>query len=169
MSAQATGPETLGSLSDEPEINDPNSKQAKEISGKSPMQIAFGRLRRDKIAITCAIVVLFFLLVAVFADLIAKAFGVSLDTVTACEVLECNFAEPGVGYPKTGPPFYPFDPEHPFGIAPRTGADNLAHWIYGCRTSLLIAGAATLFASVTGIIVGLVAGFTGAFITLRTA
>ena len=129
MSVQATGPETLGSLSDEPEINDPNSKQAKEISGKSPMQIAFGRLRRDKIAITCAIVVLFFLLVAVFADLIAKAFGVTLDTVTACEVLECNFAEPGVGYPKTGPPFYPFDPEHPFGIAPRTGADNLAHWI----------------------------------------
>ena len=67
----------------------------------------------------------------------------------------------GQGYPKTGPPFYPFDPEHPFGIAPRTGADNLAHWIYGCRTSLMIAGAATLLASLTGIIVGLVAGFAG--------
>ena len=113
MSAQATGPETLGSLSDEPEINDPNSKQAKEISGKSPMQIALGRLRKDKIAIVCAVVVLFFLLVAIFADLIAKAFGVSLDTVTACEVLECNFAEPGVGYPKTGPPFYAVRPRAP--------------------------------------------------------
>jgi peptide/nickel transport system permease protein len=105
--------------------------------------------------------VLFFILVAIFADLIAKAFGVNLDTVSACEVLECNFAESGVGYPKTGPPFHSFDPEHPFGIAPRTGADNLAHWIYGCRTSLIIAGAATLFASVVGIVVGLVAGFAG--------
>ena len=51
MSAQAAGPETLGSLSDGPEITDPNSKQAKEISGKSPMQIALGRLRKDKIAV----------------------------------------------------------------------------------------------------------------------
>ena len=161
MSAPAAGPETLGSLSDEPDINDPNSKQAKEISGKSPMQIALGRLRKDKIAVACAVVVLFFLLVAIFADLIAKAFGVSLDTVTACEVLECNFANPGVGYPKTGPPFHPFDPEHPLGLAPRTGADNLAHWVYGCRTSLLIAGTATVIASVTGIVVGLVAGFAG--------
>ncbi|MCY4727369.1 ABC transporter permease [Nocardioides sp. STR2] len=161
MSAQATGPETLGSLSDEPEITDPNSAQAKEISGKSPFQIAMARLRRDKIALVCAAVVLFFILVAIFADLIAKAFGVSLDTVTACDVLECNFAEPGVGYPKTGPPFHSFDPEHPFGLAPRTGADNLAHWVYGCRTSLLIAGAATLFSSVVGIVVGLVSGFAG--------
>ena len=100
----------LGSLSDEPEIGDPNSKKAKEIAGKSPMQIAFGRLRRDKIAITCAIVVLFFLLVAVFADLIAKAFGVSLDTVTACEVLECNFAEPGCRLPQVGPAVLPVRP-----------------------------------------------------------
>lgn len=161
--SQPTAPETLGSLTDEMPV-DPNTKAAKAIAGRSPMQIAFGRLRRDKIAMTCAIVVLFFILVAVFADLIAKAFGVNLDTVTACEVLECNFASSGVGYPKTGPPFHSFDASHPLGIAPRTGADNLAHWIYGCRTSLIIAGAATLFASVTGIIIGLVAGFAGGIV-----
>ena len=44
MSAGTAGPETLGSLSDEPEIQDPNSQKAKEISGKSPMQIALRRL-----------------------------------------------------------------------------------------------------------------------------
>jgi peptide/nickel transport system permease protein len=158
--SQPTAPETLGSLTDEAPV-DPNSKMAKEITGKSPIQIALGRLRRDKIAVTCAIIVLFFILVAVFADLIAKIFGVNLDTVTACEVLECNFASPGVGYPKTGPPFHSFDSSHPLGIAPRTGADNLAHWIYGCRTSLIIAGSSTLFASVVGIVIGLIAGFVG--------
>lgn len=161
MSTETTAPETLGSLSGETIVGDPNSAAAKEISGKSPMQIAMGRLVKDKIAITCAVIVLFFVLVAIFADLIAKAFGVSLDTVTACEVLECNFANPGVGLPKTGPPLYGFDVEHPFGIAPRTGDDNLAQWVYGARTSLLIAGAATVFASVTGIVIGLVAGFAG--------
>ncbi len=158
--SQPTAAETLGSSTDESSV-DPNSSLAKEITGKSPFRIAIARLRRDKIAVACAIVVLFFVLVAVLADVIAKAFGVSLETVTACEVLECNFANPGVGYPKTGPPYHGFDPEHPLGIAPRTGADNLAHWIYGARTSMMIAGAATLIATVVGIVIGLVAGFAG--------
>ena len=160
MSTETPAPETLGSLSGEAVV-DPNSSVAKEISGKSPMQIALRRLVKDKVAVLCALVVLFFVLVAIFADLIAKAFGVDTVTVTACEVLECNFANDGVGYPKAGPPFHGFDPEHPFGIAPRTGDDNLAQWIYGCRTSLLIAGSATLFASIVGIVIGLVAGFAG--------
>ena len=164
MSTETTAPETLGTLSGEANVGDPNSRSAKEISGKSPMQIAFARLRKDKVAITCAMIVLFFILVAVFADLIAKAFGVSTDTVSACEVLECNFANPGVGLPKSGPPLYGFDPNHPFGIAPRTGDDNLAQWVYGCRTSLIIAGSATLFASTVGIIIGLVAGFAGGIV-----
>lgn len=146
-------------LSDEPE-----RKSDKAIVGKSPLQIALGRLRKDKVAVVCALIVLFFVLVAIFADLIAKAFGVSLDPVRACDVLECNATNPGVNYPKIGPPYYGFDAEHPFGIAPRTGADNLAHWIYGCRTSLMIAGAATLVASVVGITVGLVAGFMGGIV-----
>lgn len=158
--SQPTAPETLGSLTDETPV-DPNSKVAKEITGKSPVQIALGRLRRDKIAVTCFILVMFFILVAIFANVIAKLFGVSLDTVTACEVLECNFASSGVGYPKTGPPFHGFDPSHPLGIAPKSGADNLAHWVFGARTSLIIAASATLFASVTGVIIGLTAGFLG--------
>ena len=57
MSAGTAGPETLGSLTDEPEL-DPNSQQAKEIAGKSPMRIALGRLARDKIAVVCALFVL---------------------------------------------------------------------------------------------------------------
>ena len=55
MSAPATGPETLGSLSDEAEVTDPNSKQGKEIAGKSPLQIAFARLRRPDRSMTVAL------------------------------------------------------------------------------------------------------------------
>jgi len=157
--SQPTAPETLGSLTDEAPV-DPNSKQAKAIAGRSPMQIALGRLMRDKIAMVCAAVIVFFLCVAVFAPLITRLFGVSTDTVFPSQFLDML----GGGMPLKGPPEHGFDPEHPFGIAPQTADDNLAYWVYGCRTSLTIAASATLFASVVGITVGLLAGFLGGIV-----
>jgi peptide/nickel transport system permease protein len=154
--SQPTAPETLGSLSDETPV-DPNSKKAKEISGKSPMRIAVTRLMHDKIAVICALVVVFFVLVAVFAGTICKIFGVSTETVFPSQFLDVL----GGGMPLKGPPLNGFDPEHPFGIAPKTADDNLAYWVYGCRTSLIIASTATLIASGVGVIVGLLAGFLG--------
>jgi len=154
MSAQAT-PETLGKLSDAPPPRDPNTSKAKAITGKSPMRIALGRLARDKIAVICAATVLFFALVAIFAPLICRLFGVSLETGRATTLIGYN------GLPLKGPPNNAFDPQHPFGVAPRTGKDNLAYWVYGARTSLLIATVATLFASTLGVILGLLAGFLG--------
>ena len=121
------------------------------------MRIALGRLMKDKIAVICAAVAFFFVLIAIFAGVIANFFNVSLEAPFAAEVLDILAG----GLPKEGPPLHGFDPEHPFGIAPRTGEDNLAYWLYGCRTSLIIAGTATLFAATFGIFMGLVAGFVG--------
>ena len=159
MSAETAGPETLGSLSTEPGHQDPNSQQAKEISGKSPMRIAMGRLARDKIAVVCAVVVLFFIICAVFAGPISSAFGVSLETPLASE--RVDGLNNGLPKPEMGPPDGPFTMDHPMGVAPRTGEDNLAYWLYGCRVSLTIATTATLFASVVGVIIGLLSGFLG--------
>ena len=159
MSADTAGPETLGHLSDEPEHQDPNSQQAKEIAGKSPMRIAMGRLARDKIAVVCAVIVLFFIICAVFAGPISHLFGVSLDTPLASE--RVDGLNNGLPKPEMGPPNGSFTWEHPMGVAPRTGEDNLAYWLYGCRVSLTIATTATIFASLLGIIVGLLAGFLG--------
>ncbi|MFC5179493.1 ABC transporter permease [Nocardioides taihuensis] len=156
MSAQIAGPETVGHLTDQAPPPDPSSTKAKEIAGKSPMQIAFGRLVRDKIALFCAFVILVFVLVAVFAGVICSIFGVTTDTVFASE-----YVDGLTGMPLTGPPLHGFDPNHPFGLAPQTGEDNLAYWVYGCRTSLSIAFMATVFASSVGIVLGLLAGFLG--------
>ena len=153
------GPETLGSLSDEPATQDPNSQKAKEIAGKSPMQIALRRLAQDKVAVVCAVVVLFFVICAVFAGVIARMFGVSLETGLASEYVDG--LNNGLPKPEMGPPDGPFTWDHPMGVAPRTGEDNLAYWLYGCRVSLTIATVATLIASTVGIVVGLVAGFIG--------
>ncbi|MDT0187829.1 ABC transporter permease [Microbacterium sp. ARD31] len=159
MSAETAGPETLGSLSNEPDRQDPNSQQAKEIAGKSPIRIALGRLVRDKIAVVCAVVVLFFIICAVFAGPISSLFGVSLETPLASE--RVDGLNNGLPKPEMGPPNGPFTWDHPMGVAPRTGEDNLAYWLHGCRVSLIIATTATAFASILGTIVGLLAGFLG--------
>jgi peptide/nickel transport system permease protein len=159
MSAQTAGPETLGHLSDEPPTKDPSSAKAKAITGKSPMRIAMGRLARDRIAMLCLAVVIFFALVAIFAGVICSVFNVSTETVISTERVDGL-----TGMPLTGPPLHGFDSAHPFGIAPRSGEDNLAWWVYGCRTSLMIATIATVFAATLGVVLGLLAGFLGGIV-----
>lgn len=150
-------PETLGVLSEEPPPDDPNSAKSREVAGKSPIRIAAVRLRKDKIAMVCLAVVLFFVIIAVFAPLIAKIFGVDTETVLASERIDML----GGGLPIAGPPLHGFWAAHPFGVAPNTGDDNLAYWLYGARTSLTISAASTVIASTVGITLGLLAGFLG--------
>ena len=161
--SQPTAPETLGSSSMLDESTaDPNSAAAKEVAGKSPMRIAAGRLLKDKIAMVCVFVILFFVLVAVFAGTISNIFGVNTDTQSPSQYLDV--LNGGMPKPEYGPPNGGFTMDHPFGIAPRTADDNLAYWLYGARTSLMIAGGATLFATIVGIVVGLMAGFMGGMV-----
>jgi peptide/nickel transport system permease protein len=122
------------------------------VAGRSPLQIAWARLRKDKIAVVSAIVVLFFLLVAIFAPLICSAFGVDPDTRYS-ELLEFD------GYPAVGPSL-----DHPFGIEPTNGRDLFARWVYGARYSVMIAVIAASVATFLGIVVGLTAGFFGGWV-----
>lgn len=153
MSASVVPPDHVATHSETPTDDSGGQKQ---ITGRSPMRIALGRLLRDKIAVLCAVVVLMFVLVAIFAGVICDILGVNTevgDPATQLNVL--------TGLPLEGPPNGGFDPDHPFGIAPRTAKDNLASWVYGCRTSLLVAALATAIASVIGIVTGLLAGYLG--------
>ena len=40
-----------------------------DVAGRSPTQIALSRLRSDKIALVCSVIVLIFVLIAIFAPL----------------------------------------------------------------------------------------------------
>ncbi|WP_426246426.1 ABC transporter permease [Nocardioides sp. LHG3406-4] len=126
-------------------------------TGRSPLRIAVGRLRQDTVAMVCLAIVAVFVLIAIFAGVIAGFFDVALGPGNPAQQLDFL----GDGMPLKGPPNYSFDPEHPFGVAPKTAVDNLAYWLYGCRTSLTIASTATLFATLIGVVMGLVAGFAG--------
>ena len=128
----------------------------KAIAGKSPTQIALRRLRQDKVALVCTVVIVFLVLVAAFAPLITRAFGIYWDVSdpkapNTTDVLAFD------GYPKIGPPFNSLHLDHPLGVAPRKGYDNLAYLVYGLRTSLMVALLATIVSTFIGIALGLIA------------
>jgi ABC-type dipeptide/oligopeptide/nickel transport system permease subunit len=128
------------------------------VAGKSPTQIALQRLRKDKMAVLCAVVIAVLVLLGVLAPLITHVLGIYWNVTDPrspdpSSVLEYD------GYPAIGPPFHGFDPKHPLGIAPSTASDNLAYLLYGLRTSLIVATAATVLSTMIGLVLGLMAGF----------
>ncbi|MGC4942160.1 ABC transporter permease [Kribbella sp. DT2] len=120
--------------------------------GKSPTRIAMERLRKDKLAVICACIVLFFILVAIFAPLLAKLEGGDIGT------FQTDLVD-AYGFPVSGP-----TADHWFGVEPKTGRDNFARWVYGARPSLIVAFVATLFGTVVGVVMGLLAGFLGGWV-----
>jgi peptide/nickel transport system permease protein len=144
-------PDSTVGVEDHPASAEP-VRTAATPHGKSPSRIAFDRLRKDKVAVTCACVVLFFILVAVFAPLLAHLEGQNYSTFHTDLVDEYGF------------PTIASTAEHWFGIEPKTGRDNFARWVYGARPSLIIAFLATLFGTVVGVVMGLLAGFLGGWV-----
>ncbi len=126
---------------------------SQEIAGRSPMQIALARLRQDKIAIACLVLVVIFALIAIFAPLLTRLFGVELNAGSPSKDLD------QFNFPLIGPPDHGFTWEAPLGLEPNSGDDLLAEWFFGARTSLIVATVATLASTLIGVTVGLVAGF----------
>ena len=120
--------------------------------GRSPTAIAVGRLRRDRVAVVCAAIFLLFVLIAIFAPVLAAIEG--QDPYTLHQDLIDDY-----GYPTIGP-----TADHWFGIEPRLGRDLFARFVYGARPSLIVAGTVTVLTTVAGTAVGLIAGFAGGWI-----
>lgn len=111
--------------------------------------MALDRLRNDRVAILCAGIVIFFILVAIFAPLLAKIEGQSPDALN----MDLVGADT---YPTVGP-----SSTHWLGIEPKLGRDNFARWAYGSRPSLIIGFVAATFSTIIGVTIGLIAGYLG--------
>jgi len=98
---------------------------------------------------TCAGIVGLFVLIAIFAPLLAK-----LEGQSPAELHQDLIDQ--YGFPTIGP-----TAEHWFGVEPRLGRDLFARWVYGARPSLIVAGTVTILTTIIGVVVGLVAGFAG--------
>lgn len=126
--------------------------------GRSLGQIAWLRLRRDKVALAGAAVLVFLILVAIFAPLIVRVLGDPpnefhqdlIDTAGGTLTPLGRFG--GMSW------------DHLMGIEPLNGRDIFSRIVYGSRISLLIAFLATLLSVVIGTTLGIVAGFFGGWV-----
>ena len=143
-------PEIVSSIavSDASEIDTAPDAPAAKIQGRSPWKLAFERLRRDKAAVACAIIIILIVLMAIFAPLFAK--------ITGHPPNEQYF---DIGLTLDG---QPKPPNSTFWMGTDdVGRDVLVRIAYGARVSLIVGVAATFLTVTIGTVVGLAAGYFG--------
>ena len=124
----------------------------KAIEGRSLGQIAWMRLRQDKVAMGGGIVVILLILIAIFGPYIVQ------NPLTYHEnLIDPTFSRP---YGTLGG----ISAAHPLGVEPITGRDLLARVVNGARVSLVIAFLSTALAVGIGVVMGVIAGFFGGWV-----
>ncbi|WP_256795287.1 ABC transporter permease [Terrabacter sp. Ter38] len=126
-------------------------------TGRSPGQVAWARLKRDKVAIICSAIILFFLLVAIFAPFLVSLEAV--DPITGAKADPSTVHTELVDF--NGLPTVGASSAHWLGVEPRLGRDLFARWAYGARPSLIIGFVAAFASTIVGVALGLVGGYLG--------
>jgi peptide/nickel transport system permease protein/oligopeptide transport system permease protein len=124
----------------------------KAIEGRSLGQIAWMRLRQDKLAMVGGGIVIFLILVAIFGPLLVQN-----PTTYHSDLIDPVFSRPKG-------PFGGISLAHPFGVEPVSGRDMLSRVVNGARVSLIIAFLATGLAVGIGVVMGVIAGYFGGWI-----
>ncbi|WP_433501060.1 ABC transporter permease [Sphaerimonospora sp. CA-214678] len=128
---------------------------AKAIQGRSLGQIAWMRLKRDRVAMAGGFVIIFLILVAIFAPVLVRWFGHPPNEFHQ-EMIDTLTMQPKGG---TG-----ISADFLFGVEPVNGRDLFSRVVYGARISLLVAFLATLLSVVIGTIMGITAGYFGGWV-----
>jgi peptide/nickel transport system permease protein len=148
---------TIDPTTDHPLADEPTSGPADEapvgraIEGRSPWQLAWHRLRRDRVAMVSLAVIILIVLMALCAPLIAGLTG----------------HPPNEQYRQSGlsPDGLPIGPSSTFWLGTDDlGRDILVRIAYGARISLLVGVVATALTVTIGVVIGLVAGFLGGIV-----
>jgi peptide/nickel transport system permease protein len=126
------------------------------IQGRSLGQIAWIRLKRDRVALAAMVVIVLLILIAIFAPLIVKLIGHPPNEFHE-DLIDPNLQVP---YGRFGGASWDF----PFGVQPVNGRDLFSRVIYGSRISLLIAFLATLLSMIIGTVLGVIAGYFGGWV-----
>lgn len=126
------------------------------IQGRSLRQIAWSRLRRDRVALLGGAVVVLLILAAIFAPVIVKVLGHPPNEFHQDQV------SPDLQI-STGH-FGGVSRHFLFGVEPINGRDLFSRVVYGARISLLIAVLSTSLSVVIGATLGITAGFFGGWV-----
>ena len=130
---------------DHPETESPRQPA---IEARSPWALGWMRLRRDRVAMACLVVIVLIILVAIFAPVFAAITG----------------HPPNEQYRQTGltPDGLPRGPSREFWLGTDDlGRDILVRIAYGARISLLVGVAATALTVIVGVVIGIAAGYLG--------
>jgi ABC-type dipeptide/oligopeptide/nickel transport system permease subunit len=122
------------------------------IEGRSLGQIAWMRLKRDKIAMAGGTVVVLLILIAIIGPYF----------VQDPNLFHANLINPT--YSRPNGPFGGISLAHPLGVEPVTGRDMLARIVVGARYSLLIGFLATALAVLIGVVMGVISGYFGGWV-----
>jgi peptide/nickel transport system permease protein len=152
------GPET--SLHDE---TTPTADAAQErntgekaIAGRSLKQIAWRRLKRDRVAVGGGIVIIVLIVVAIIAPLLIKMFGHPFDEYHNDRI------DPTLGLPlgKLGG----ISKDYILGVEPVNGRDIFSRIVYGAQTTLTVAFLSAFLSTFLGVLFGMSAGFLGGWV-----
>jgi peptide/nickel transport system permease protein len=126
------------------------------IQGRSLGQIAWMRLKRDRIAIVGFILIVLLILIAIFAPLIVKVLGHPPNEFHQ-DMIDPSLQTPPA--PRGG-----MSRDFLLGVEPINGRDLFSRIVYGARISLLVAFLATMLSVLLGTFFGVVAGYFGGWI-----
>jgi peptide/nickel transport system permease protein len=129
-------------------------KSTGRVEGRSPSRMAWERIKKDRSAKVSGSIILFFILIALLAPVFTWIMHTSPDAFHT-ETLNEEFGTQPLGR------FGGISGIHWFGVEPRTGRDIFLRFVFGARTSLLIALSATALATLLGVVIGLISGFFG--------
>lgn len=135
------------SLTDlEAEVAPAGAEPTRAIQGRTPWQLAWARLRQDKIALLSAVIIVLIILMAVFAPALTHWFGTDPTKTNT-----------NTGLTADGLPIGPSG-KHLLGTD-ELGRDIFSRAVYGARVSLEVGLLSTLFATIVGVGTGLLAGY----------
>jgi ABC-type dipeptide/oligopeptide/nickel transport system permease subunit len=123
------------------------------FEGRTPWQIAWIRLKRDKVALGGGVVILLLIAFALLAPVLTRIEGYG-PYVFHQDLIDPTFQTPLGG-------FGGVSGKHWFGVEPGTGRDMFARIAYGAQVSLLIAVGATAVAVFLGAGLGTIAAYFG--------
>lgn len=124
---------------------------ASQWLSRSPRQLAWQRLRRDRIAMVCMVAIGFIAVFAIAAPLITHAMGINPYDFHPEKISD----DGGLPLGRLGGVDWP----HILGVEPLTGRDLFARLLFGARTSLFIALTAAFVTVGLGVFVGIIAGY----------
>jgi peptide/nickel transport system permease protein len=153
------GPEA--SISDETstptaDAAEERSSGEKAIAGRSLRQIAWRRLKKDRVAVGGGIVVIVLILLAILAPLLTKWFGHPIDEYHIDQI------DPTLSTPKGA--WGGISRHFLLGVEPTSGRDIFGRILYGAQTSLTVAFLSAFLSTFLGVLFGLAAGYLGGWV-----